>query len=43
MLIPRLQNIRRLCAAANTPFYVTTPIFYVNAGKLVRWHTLISN
>ncbi|XP_046805649.1 methionine--tRNA ligase, mitochondrial [Lucilia cuprina] len=32
MLIPRVQNIRRLCAAAHSSFYVTTPIFYVNAA-----------
>lgn len=33
MLIPRIQNIRKLCAAAKPTFYVTTPIFYVNAGE----------
>ncbi|XP_058977896.1 methionine--tRNA ligase, mitochondrial [Musca domestica] len=32
MLIPRVQSVRRLCSNVSSTFYVTTPIFYVNAA-----------
>jgi len=37
MLLSKIKYIKALGVRCNSSHYVTTPIFYVNAGQQIEW------